>query len=122
MPSFARIYLIGHVGNITPRWTPSGKQIINFSVAVNRYVNDEQYTDWYYVNTTQDWLLDELEVGDLVFIEGSPEMVEHKNQKYMNIWLNKIRILSYRDKESTSDNNIQEPAEPEIVESDEVPF
>ena len=119
MPNFAKIYLIGHVGNIKTRYTPNGKQIINFSVAVNRRVNNEDFTDWYYINSTQEWLLDELDVGDLVFIEGTPQISEYNNQRYMNIWLNKIRILV---RKGNGDNEFSNTVEPEPVESDEVPF
>jgi len=116
VPNFAKIYLIGHVGNIKSRFTPNGKQIVSFSVAVNRYRNKTKFTDWYYVDTAQEWLLNELDVGDLVFVEGVPKITETNGRKYMNIWLNKIRILT--PKAAGQNEDIEEP---EVVD-DEIPF
>lgn len=118
MPNFAKIYLIGHIGSIKVRTTSNGTEIVSFSLAVNRYIKKEKITDWYYVTTSQRWILDELSVGDLVFIEGIPQISEHNNQRYLNIWLNKIRILT---RKGNNDENM-EIEEPEITQSDEVPF
>jgi len=123
MPNFAKIYLIGHVGNIKTRYTPNGKQIISFSVAVNRYRNDDKFTDWFYILTSQDWVMDEIAPGDLVFVEGTPEFSESNGQKYMNIWMNKLRILRKKEveEEFTRFDDVYEPKTVENV-GDEIPF
>jgi hypothetical protein len=47
--SFAQITLVGNIGQMPEFKAVGGKQVCNFSVAVNRKVKDEKVTTWYTV-------------------------------------------------------------------------
>lgn len=60
---FARISLLGNVGNVAFKETQQGQKFINYSLAVNRYAPQEelgQVTDWYNVA-----VFDEKQIGTL---------------------------------------------------------
>lgn len=114
MPTYAKITLLGHVGNVKMRDTKAGKPICTFSVAVNRYVDKKQFTDWFNVTTSFQSVVNTLEKGDLVFVEGKPSFANVNDKYYLNVWADTVRILNKKEK---AGNII-----PKIPEDDTPPF
>lgn len=51
--AFAKMQLLGTVGNVTPRETKEGSPFINYSLAVNRYSPSDESnraTDWFNIS------------------------------------------------------------------------
>lgn len=78
MPSYSKVILIGHLGGEPEmRFTPSGKAVTNFSLAVNRsYKRNDEWvdeTDWFRVNAWErlaERCNESLGKGDAVLVEG----------------------------------------------------
>jgi single-strand DNA-binding protein len=78
MPSLNRVQLIGRLGKEPDgRFTPTGKQVVNFSLAVsNRWKSGgetKEYTEWVNIESwgrLGEICLEYLKKGSLVYIEG----------------------------------------------------
>ena len=79
MLGYSKIQIMGNVGNVPEmKYLPSGDQVVNFSVAVNRRYKDRQGnpkedTDWYRVcafNGIRTACAQFLSRGSAVFLEG----------------------------------------------------
>ncbi len=72
--TYERILIIGNLGSDpTTSTTPSGQQVANFSIAVNRKRNGSKVTTWYRVTcwqTNSELAVRYLKKGSRVFIEG----------------------------------------------------
>ena len=78
MPTLNRVQLIGRLGKDPEgRFTPTGKQVVNFSLAVsNRWKSGgetKEYTEWVNIEAwgrLGEICLEYLKKGSLVYIEG----------------------------------------------------
>jgi single-strand DNA-binding protein len=78
MPGLNRVQLIGNLGKDPEgRFTPTGKQVVNFSLAVsNRWKSGgetKEYTEWFNIEAwgrLGEICLEYLKKGSLVYIEG----------------------------------------------------
>ena len=78
MPGLNRVQLIGNLGKDPEgRFTPTGKQVVNFSLAVsNRWKlggETKEYTEWFNIEAwgrLGEICLEYLKKGSLVYIEG----------------------------------------------------
>ncbi len=74
MANLNRVEIIGNVGNAPEmRFTPSGKPVTSFSVAVNSKFGETESTEWFNVVAWQklaETCNQYLEKGQQVFIEG----------------------------------------------------
>lgn len=109
MPSYSKIIILGHIGNIKVNYTKSGKKITSFTVAVNRKFNEEEQTDWFNVSTMFD-VEDKIQKGDLVLVEGTLQSRKYNNSTYWTIWAENIKVIKKPNKQET------------IEELDEPPF
>ena len=118
---FHQITAIGHVGNISPlRYTPSGKAVANFSLAVNEKFGDKQRTTWYTITlwNGRTKLLDNITQGDRLFVQGRPELGSFDKQNgetvpTLTIHADTIRFMG---------NNRPADEEAEPTETDDIPF
>ncbi len=73
--AYERITLIGNLGgDPTTSTTPTGQQVTNFSIAVNRKRNGTKVTTWYRVTcwqTTSELAVRYLKKGSRVMVEGN---------------------------------------------------
>jgi len=78
MPSLNRVQLIGRLGKDPEgRYTPKGKQVVSYSLAVsNRWKSEgetKEYTEWVNIETwgrLGEICMEYLKKGSLVYIEG----------------------------------------------------
>lgn len=69
----ATIQLLGNVGQIEAQYTPQGKLVCKFSVAVNFGKNGNSDTDWYNCvawERTAEMMNDMVQTGTRVLVEG----------------------------------------------------
>jgi len=76
--NFQRWVVLGRVGHIDDkRYTPNGKPVLRFSLAVDRFwsKSDELQTEtvWYRCQISNGWTEKPFEIGDLVMVEGYPQ-------------------------------------------------
>jgi single-strand DNA-binding protein len=100
MPALNRIQIIGRLGqDPDARYTPTGKQVVKFSVAIsNRWKKDgdvKEYTEW--VNIEAWGRLAEicneyLRKGSLVFIEGRLKTDKYVDDHGENRYFTKVVI------------------------------
>ena len=79
MPALNRVQLIGNLGrDPETRFTPTGKKVCNFSVAVSRHWRSaegefKEATEWFNIEAWGKWgevCQERLSKGSLVYIEG----------------------------------------------------
>lgn len=91
MPALNRVQLIGNLGrDPESRYTPTGKQVASFPVAVNRRWRDkegqlQEATDWFHVEAwgrLAEISNQYLHKGSLVYIEGrlQTDRYEHEGE------------------------------------------
>jgi len=127
MPSLNRVQVIGNLGrDPETRFTPTGKQVTQFSVAVNdRWRSTEgelkERTEWFNMEAwgRQGEICQEyLKKGSLVFIEGrlrTDVVGEGEERKYYTkVVVQRMQMLDRKPEED-------EPAAPP-AEEDEFPF
>jgi single-strand DNA-binding protein len=72
--SYQNTLIIGNVGGeVTLRTTTTGKQVANFSVAVNERFGDQEQTTWFQVVTWEQLAqiaADHIDKGQLLLVEG----------------------------------------------------
>ena len=128
MKSLNKLMLIGHLGKDPEmRFTPSGKPVTNFSLAVSEsYLKDgerKEHTEWVNVVTwgkTAESCNQYLSQGSKVYVEGSFKTNSWEGQdgqKHFKVELNARDVIFLDAK------NKQENTEPEsTLEPDDVPF
>jgi single-strand DNA-binding protein len=127
MPSLNRVQLIGNLGkDPETRYTPTGKKVCTFSVAVSRHwTNNEgesrESTSWFNVEVwgrLGEICQEYLKKGRLVFLEGrlQTDQYEHEGEKRYStkVVANQMQMLDRKPEE----------AEPSIslTEDEEFPF
>lgn len=124
MPALNRVQIIGRLGqDPDARYTPTGKQVVKFSVAIsNRWKKDgdvKEYTEW--VNIEAWGRLAEicneyLRKGSLVFIEGRLKTDKYVDDTNTTRYFTKVVVQQMQMLDKREDtNNIEEmPAEYEI--------
>jgi len=123
MPSLNRVQLIGNLGkDPETRFTPTGKKVCNFSVAVNRKWKSsgeiKEAADWFNV---QAWghlgeiCQEYLHKGSLVFVEGrlQTSRYEHEGETryYTRVIANHMQMLDRKAGEEPA--IAEEPGEEE---------
>lgn len=134
MPSYNRVTIIGNLGSDPEmRFTPSGKPVTTFRVAVNnRYKNSsgegKEETEWFSIvawDKTAELCNQYLHKGSLVFVEGKNRTRNwdgQDGQKHYRTELIASRVLFMdRAKESKPETN-NEPTNGDEIEPDELPF
>ena len=121
MPALNRVQIIGRLGqDPDARYTPTGKQVVKFSVAIsNRWKKDgdvKEYTEW--VNIEAWGRLAEicneyLRKGSLVFIEGRLKTDKYVDDTNTTRYFTKVVVQQMQMLDKREDtNNIEEmPAE-----------
>jgi len=128
MPSLSRVQLIGNLGrDPETRFTPTGKKVCRFSVAVNRHWTSadgepKEATDWFNVDAwgrLGEVCQEYLNKGSLVFIEGrlQTDQYEHEGEKRYStkVVASQMQMLDRKSEES-------EPAAPPPADDEEFPF
>jgi single-strand DNA-binding protein len=113
-----KIQVLGRVGK-TPemRYTPNGKAVTTFSVAVNRGSGDNQSTDWFNVECwekTAEAANEYLGKGSRVFIEGTPKWNEWKDNdgnKRKDLRINAFTVISLTKLDDAQGRNIPQEVE-----------
>lgn len=91
MPALNRVQLIGHLGKAPEtRFTPSGKKVCSFSLAVNRRWKGQggevkEHTDWFNIDAwgrLGEICQQYLNKGSLVYVEGrlQTDRYEHEGE------------------------------------------
>ena len=121
MPALNRIQIIGRLGqDPDARYTPTGKQVVKFSVAIsNRWKKDgdvKEYTEW--VNIEAWGRLAEicneyLRKGSLVFIEGRLKTDKYVDDTNTTRYFTKVVVQQMQMLDKREDTNVIEemPAE-----------
>ena len=124
MPGLNRVQLIGRLGkDPDARFTPTGKQVVKFSLAVsNRWKKDgdvKEYTEW--VNIEAWGRLAEicneyLRKGSLVYIEGRLKTDKYQDDSDVTRYFTKVVIQQMQMLDKRKDKGVIEelPAEYEV--------
>ena len=128
MASLNRVQLIGNLGrDPETRFTPSGKKVCKFSVAVNRrWISSEgeakEATDWFNVEAwgrLGEICQEHLKKGSLVFVEGrlQTDQYEHEGEKRTStkVVAAQMQMLDRKAEEG-------EPPAPPPTDEEEFPF
>lgn len=127
MPALNRVQLIGRLGrDPETRFTPSGKKVCNFSVAVGRHWRSaegeyKEATDWFNIEAWGKWgevCQEHLSKGNLVYVEGRLQTDQYEKdgeKRYMTkVVLQYMQMLERKQ-------DVEEPAPP-AGEEEEFPF
>lgn len=128
MPALNRVQLIGNLGkDPETRFTPTGKKVCRFSVAVNRHWTSSEgeskvATDWFNVEAwgrLGEICQEYLNKGSLVYLEGrlQTDQYEHEGEKryITKVVAAQLQMLDRKSGES-------EPIVPPPAEDEEFPF
>ena len=116
MLGYSKIQIMGNLGG-TPelKFLPSGDQVVNFSVAVNRKFKDrddnqKEVTDWYRIcafNGIGSACANYLQKGDPIFVEGRLQVRTYDSrdgqQVSVEIIPTTVRFLGLRTSTSNAD-------------------
>ena len=128
MPALNRVQLIGNLGrDPETRFTPTGKKVCQFSVAVSRHWKSaegeaKEATDWFNVEAwgrLGEICQEYLSKGSLVFVEGrlkTDVVGEGDDRKYFTKVV--ARAMQMLDRKSGE----EEPVVPPVAEDEEFPF
>jgi single-strand DNA-binding protein len=121
MPALNRVQLIGHLGkDPETRFTPNGKNVTNFSVAVDRRWRSSEgevkkATDWFNVDAwgrlgeiCQEYLCK----GSLVYLEGRLQMDRYEKDgetRYATkVIAQQMQMLDRREREAEPEIDLEE--------------
>jgi len=122
MPALNRVQLIGHLGKEPEsRFTPNGKQVTHFSLAVTQRRKSgsetKEYTEW--VNVEAWGRLGEisqqyLKKGSLVYVEGRLKTDKYEDKAGETRYFSKVvaQLMQFLDKK---------PADEPVMTADEEP-
>jgi len=128
MPALNRVQLIGHLGKEPEsRFTPNGKQVTHFSLAVTQRRKSgsetKEYTEW--VNVEAWGRLGEvaqqyLKKGSLVYVEGRLKTDKYEDSKGETKYFSKVvaQLMQFLDKKQADEPVMtadEEPAEYETA-------
>jgi len=123
MANLNRIEIIGNVGSEPEmRFTPSGKPVTSFNVAVNDKAGENSETTWFRVtawNKLAETCNQYINKGSMVFVDGRLKVNKWQTQdgvdkQSIEIISNKVIFLSKKHQEEADEKLPFEP--------DEVPF
>lgn len=126
MPSLAKITLIGNVGREPEmRMTPNGRQVSDFTVAVNRKgKNGEDVTDWFRVSAwskTAEIVQQYVKKGNPIYVEGRlsvSQYTDKNNAPRFNLDVNADQVVLLGSREAAAVG----AATAAEFDPDEVPF
>lgn len=120
MATLNKVMIIGNVGKEPEmRFTPSGKSVASFSVAVNNKFGEESTTEWFNVvawNKLAETCNQYLTKGQQVFVEGrllTRQWDDSEGQTHYRteVIANKVLFLGRREQQKET----QEELEPEDI-------
>jgi len=128
MPALNRVQLIGHLGKEPEsRFTPNGKQVTHFSLAVSQRRKSgsetREYTEWVNVEAwgrlgeiTQQYL----KKGSLVYVEGRLKTDKYEDSKGETKYFSKVvaQLMQFLDKKQADEpvmTTDEDPAEYETA-------
>lgn len=125
MPSLNNIQVMGHLGR-DPEWKAVGDGLCSFSVATTESWKDksgewQENTTWFSVAVWGDKgkrLMDRLQKGDLVYVEGPHKSRKHEDKYFWTINAYKVLRLNKREDQPTR----TAPAATVPDEDDGLPF
>jgi len=132
MPSFAKIYLMGHLGN-NPELQTVGKNatpMVRLSLAVNIGWGDNKETSWYKIKCwgkTAEFVASNMAKGEPVFVEGEPTISEWEDKNgnkrtSVDVFCMKIIKLRWEQKAADLYANDTPAAPAPAAEPDDLPF
>ena len=113
--SFHKITVVGNVGSeVSERVTATGKEVANFSLAVNERYGEAERTTWYKVTAWEGLsriVAEHVQKGRLLLVEGTPAVeawrdADGKPRAQMVITARELRFLG---------------AKPDTAEEEEIP-
>lgn len=133
MANLNSVQLIGRLGNKPEiRFTPTGKKVAKFSVAVNEEWTDSKgverkRTDWIQVetwNNTAENVVKYLDKGRLVFIQGKLRIDEVTTNGakswYTKVQAQSVQFLDFAKEQVSEAGTAEEPQF--ATEEEEIPF
>lgn len=132
MASYNKIFIMGNVGKDPEmRFTPAGKQVTTFTVAVNKTITGkdgqpENLTDWFNVKAwarLAETCNQYLTKGKRVFVEGALHInnYEKDGQKRTFIEINADRVI-FLSPMDEAPQTINSPAPNGDISPDDIPF
>jgi single-strand DNA-binding protein len=125
MPSLNRVQLIGYLGkDPEAHYTPNGKKVCNFSIAVNnrwRTVEgeDRETTDWFYVEAWERLagVCEEyLHKGSLIYVEGRLRTYKMEGEQGETRYFTRVIAQNLQMLDRKSDGSTPEMIQQEIEE------
>lgn len=122
--------VIGNIGKITQKYTPSGKLITTASVATNSKVKGEKVTTWVnadFWEKSGEILQEYAHVGDKIYVAGSVNISTWKTDQgeariSIEITVKEFELLG----RSAAPQSDQQPAAagaaPDLAPEDDIPF
>ena len=114
----AKTQIKGNVGQIECQYTPQGKLVCKFTVAVNFGKNGEKDTDWYNCvawERTAEMMNDMVQVGTHVLVEGVQRIkkwADKDGNKHLNVELTVREFdVLYKGKPKESSDESQDQPE-----------
>ncbi len=125
MPGLNRVQLIGRLGkDPDARFTPSGKKVVKFSLAVsNRWKKEgavKEYTEWVNIEAWErigEICHEYLHKGSLVYIEGRLKTDKYQDESNTTRYFTKVVVqqMQMLDRKTDADKMVEEmPAEYEV--------
>ena len=125
MPGLNRVQLIGRLGkDPEARFTPTGKKVVKFSLAVsNRWKKEgevKEYTEWVNIEAwgrTAEVCHEYLHKGSLVYIEGRLKTDKYQDDSNTTRYFTKVVVqqMQMLDRKSEVDKTVEElPAEYDV--------
>jgi len=123
MPALNRVQLMGRLGqDPDARFTPTGKQVVKFSLAVsNRWKKDgevKEYTEWVNIEAwgrLAEVCIEYLRKGSLIYLEGRLKTDKYVDDSGENRYFAKVVIqqMQMLDRKADEDKGIidEAPAE-----------
>lgn len=124
-----QVQLIGNITRDAGIKNFNGSNFIEFSVAVNRKVNNVEYTDYIDCTLTSDRgaVFPYLLKGKKVYIQGVPRMrayiskTDNQPHASMSVMVDRLELLSGGNNDQSQTNNSQSPQNSNQAE-DNTPF
>jgi single-strand DNA-binding protein len=119
MPNFCKIHIEGHAGGqVDARYTPNGKAVTKFSVAVNDGKDQYKQTTWFRCECwgdTAERVAGELKKGDPVKVVGKMVCEKYNDKEYWKVKAFEVEVLEKKGKR-------QEEEEEDEYIGEEIPF
>lgn len=120
-----RVELIGRITkDIELKSTPTGKNVVSFSLAVSRTKNETDFINCVAWNNTADLLANYTKKGSQIGLEGSISTRNYQNNKGETVYVTEV-LVSHVDLLGYSNNNSSpQPIQEETndITSDALPF